>query len=78
MKTNELFRKVFTKLINKEDVELHSKLSLLKTKQRNEINELTKLHFQQSSALRTKQNDRLRGLRLKHNKQILKTKEQSR
>ena len=78
MKTNELFRKVFTKLINKEDEELHSKLSLLKTKQRNEINELTKLHFQQSSALRTKQNDRLRGLRLKHNKQILKTKEQSR
>jgi hypothetical protein len=78
MKTNELFRKVFTKLINKEDVELYSKLSLLKTKQRNEINELTKLHFQQSSALRTKQNDRLRGLRLKHNKQILKTKEQSR
>jgi len=78
MKTNELFKKVFTKLINKEDVELYSKLSLLKTKQRNEINELTKLHFQQSSALRTKQNDRLRGLRLKHNKQILKTKEQSR
>jgi hypothetical protein len=78
MKTNGLFKKVFTKLINKEDVELYSKLSLLKTKQRNEINELTKLHFQQSSALRTKQNDRLRGLRLKHNKQILKTKEQSR
>lgn len=78
MKTNGLFHKVFTKLINKEDVELYSKLSLLKTKQRNEINELTKLHFQQSSALRTKQNDRLRGLRLKHNKQILKTKEQSR
>ena len=78
MKTDGLFKKVFTKLINKEDVELHSKLSLIKTKQRNEINELTKLHFQQSSALRTKQNDRLRGLRLKHNKQILKTKEQSR
>ena len=78
MKTNGLFKKVFTKLINREDVELYSKLSLLKTKQRNEINELTKLHFQQSSALRTKQNDRLRGLRLKHNKQILKTKEQSR
>jgi hypothetical protein len=78
MKTNGLFKKVFTKLINKEDVELYSKLSLLKTKQRNEINELTKLHFQQSSALRTKQNDRLRGLRLKHNKQILKTKELSR
>ena len=78
MKTNGLFQKVFTKLINKEDVELYSKLSLLKTKQRNEINELTKLHFQQSSDLRTKQNDRLRGLRLKHNKQILKTKEQSR
>jgi len=78
MKTNGLFERVFTKLINREDVELYSKLSLLKTKQRNEINELTKLHFQQSSALRTKQNDRLRGLRLKHNKQILKTKEQSR
>ena len=78
MKTNGLFERVFTKLINREDVELYSKLSLLKTKQRNEINELTKLHFQQSSALRTKQNDRLRGLRQKHYSQIQKAKEQSR
>ena len=78
MKTNGLFERVFTKLINREDVELYSKLSLLKTKQRNEINELTKLHFQQSSALRTKQNDRLRGLRQKDYSQIQKAKEQSR
>jgi hypothetical protein len=78
MKTNGLFERVFTKLINREDVELYSKLSLLKTKQRNEINELIKLHSQQSSALRTKQNDRLRGLRQKHYSQIQKAKEQSR
>jgi len=78
MKTDSLFERVFNKVIAKEDVELHSKLSLLKTKQRNEISELSKLHYQQRSALRSKQNDRLRSVKLKHNKQTQKLKEQNR
>ena len=78
MKTDSLFERVFNKVIAKEDVELHSKLSLLKTKQRNEISELSKLHYQQRSSLRSKQNDRLRSVKLKHNKQTQKLKEQNR
>jgi len=70
MKRATLFEKIFSKQLVKDDNDLNSKQSKLRSKQNDEIKQLKDKHYQQLIDLRKRQSLRLSTIKNKHQLQL--------